>query len=133
MRPEALEEARDWFVRAERDAVTSAQLLSGSPPLLDGVVYHSQQSAEKALKAFLTAHDRPFPRTHDLERLHRMCLAIEPAFGRFALAVQTLNPYATQFRYPGGPIEPPIGEAQRAFQLASEILAFVSQLLFPIP
>jgi hypothetical protein len=37
---------------------------------------------------------------------------------------RTLNPYATLFRYPGGPLEPADDEAERAIQLAREIVDF---------
>lgn len=104
MRPEALEEAHDWLLRARRDLLAVERALSGEPVLGDQAAFHSQQAAEKALKAFLTAHDHPFAKTHNLERLVRLCQRIEWAFVGFLEAAYTLNPYATQFRYPGGPL-----------------------------
>ena len=57
MLPEALEEARDWMVKAERERQAVAFALAGTQFLPDIAVYHAQQAAEKALKAFLAAHD----------------------------------------------------------------------------
>lgn len=101
MRPEALEESRDWLTRAKRDLLVAEQTLRVEPVLAEQVAFHSQQAAEKALKAFLTAHDRPIPRTHNLERLARLCRSVDGGFARFMPAARTLNPYVTQFRYPG--------------------------------
>jgi HEPN domain-containing protein len=131
MRPEALEEAQDWLLRAQRDLLAVERALSGEPVLGDQAAFHSQQAAEKALKAFLAAHDHPFARTHNLERLVRLCQGIDPVFVGFTEAAHTLNPYVTQFRYPGGPLEPALEEAREALRLASEVIEFVRQRLFP--
>jgi len=86
---------------------------------------------EKALKAFLVAHDQPFPKTYNLERLVRLCQHIDSAFVCFMDTAHILNPYVTQFRYPGGPLEPELAEAKEALRLASELVEFVRQQLFP--
>ena len=39
------------------------------PPLIEDALFHCQQAAEKAMKAFLTAHDTAFRKTHDLDEL----------------------------------------------------------------
>jgi HEPN domain-containing protein len=51
--------------------------LAADPPLLDDPMFHCQQAAEKALKAYLTWHDRPFRRTHDLVELGNQCVEID--------------------------------------------------------
>jgi HEPN domain len=43
--------------------------MEGQEPYLDTAVYHCQQAAEKALKAFLTARDIAFEKTHNLVAL----------------------------------------------------------------
>jgi len=47
------------------------------PPLQATAAYHAQQAGEKALKAFLAAHDVAFRPTHSLEELLSQCQAIE--------------------------------------------------------
>ena len=42
-----------------------------------------------------------------------------------AALAQTLDPYATRFRYPGGPLAPPVSEAETALRLAEQIVNFV--------
>jgi HEPN domain-containing protein len=86
MRPEAFAEAQDWLLRAQRELLAVERALSGEPVLGDQAAFHSQQAAEKALKAFLTAHDYSFAKTHNLERLVRLCKSIDPAREALRLA-----------------------------------------------
>ncbi|MBI4495053.1 MAG: HEPN domain-containing protein [Chloroflexi bacterium] len=130
MRPEALLEAQEWLNRANRDLRIAAANLRGAEVFPDAAVFFAQQAAEKALKAFLVAHDHPFPRTHDLERLVEWCETIEGGFAAFLGAARTLSPYAIGFRYPGGPQEPEMAEAQEALGLAGEIVRFVHDRLW---
>ena len=64
---QALVEA--WWTKASHDLAAGRALLAASPPPLDIAVYHCQQAAEKAIKAWLVWKDMPFPKTHDLEAL----------------------------------------------------------------
>jgi len=129
MQPEVVREAQEWLVRAERDVVATEALLATSPPLPDMAVYHAQQAAEKALKAFLAARDQPFEKTHELVPLLDACRKLEPAFAQLLPAAQTLSPYATRFRYPPGPLAPSTTDAETALQLAREVVEFVRQRL----
>jgi HEPN domain-containing protein len=95
----------------------------------DAAAYHAQHAAEKALKGFLTAYGLPFQKTHQLEPLIKVCAMIDPQFQQFIAAAQVLSPYASEFRYPGGRIEPPEAEARDAYQYATDILAFVRDAL----
>jgi HEPN domain-containing protein len=125
MRPEARREADEWMQRAQRDVLIAARALQGTPTLPDQAAYHAQQAAEKALKAFLAASNQRLQKTHNLEHLVTRCRTIDTNFGEFVRAARTLTPYATLFRYPGGPLEPTVDEAERAVQLAREIVEFV--------
>lgn len=131
MRPEALRLAREWIDRAEVDLHLADRALRVPPAIASGAAYHAQQAGEKALKAFLTAHDQAFSYTHDLSQLVPACEALEPGFARFAADAQSLTPYATQFRYPGsgGPLEPALADAEQAVQAADGILRFVRRQL----
>src|SRR4051794_16462263 len=66
MHPSALAEARDWLLRADQDLAVTERLLQ-APPLLGAAAYHAQQAAEKALKAFLAAHNVPVRPTQNLQ------------------------------------------------------------------
>jgi HEPN domain-containing protein len=103
--------------------------LSIPPALAAGAAYHAQQAAEKALKAFLAAHNQPFPFTHNLAVLLPLCQALDTAFLQFASVAATLTPFATQFRYPGGPLEPAAADAEQGLRDAVALVAFVRQRL----
>jgi HEPN domain-containing protein len=60
-------ETREWLDKAFED-LASARVLAGSGHFANALFF-CQQAAEKGLKAFLTWHERPFRRTHDLEEL----------------------------------------------------------------
>jgi HEPN domain-containing protein len=108
----------------------SAQRLLETPhPYLDTAVYHCQQAAEKALKAFLTYHDIAFGRTHDLTELVKLAEGVEPGFTTWMATAQELTPYAVQFRYPGDILEPESEEAERALRQASAFVGFVRTML----
>ena len=92
-------------------------------------MYHCQQSAEKALKAYLTYREVVFQKTHNLSVLLQGCLVFEPDFEILRVSAETLTPFATEFRYPGDVIEPSQDEAAEALEMADLILNFVVQLL----
>jgi len=60
---------RNWLTRASHDLRSSRALAALDDPLLDTAIYHCQQAAEKAIKAWLQSNDDPFPKTHDIEDL----------------------------------------------------------------
>ncbi len=72
-----------WLAKADDDLRVARLLIAEENRLLVAGVYHCQQSAEKALKAWLTCHDCIFPKTHDLETLLHLCRAKEPGFSAY--------------------------------------------------
>jgi len=61
--------------------------------------FHAQQSAEKALKAWLSLRGTPYPKTHDLRVLLRLLeLNKEPGWEQHVEIVD-LTDFAVQFRY----------------------------------
>ena len=55
----------DWIKKSESDLSAAKVLFSNNSPILDICVYHCQQSAEKALKAFLIFKTGKFKKVHD--------------------------------------------------------------------
>ena len=125
MRAEVAAEVREWLERAADDLREAEHDLTAAPPLVRGSVFHSQQAAEKALKAFLTAHDRPFPKTHDLDELGRAVMAHDPTLATVVDRAKDLTPYAWRFRYPGAPTAPTEDETREALTLAREVYAAI--------
>lgn len=120
-------EAKAWMVKAWRDLETARRAADGEPPFYDVAVYHCQQSAEKAVKAFLVHHGKPYEKTHDIEVLADLAGEIDSAFSQLADAADALTPYATRFRYPNSTfsIEPQPVEYREALQHAKTIFEFV--------
>jgi len=56
-------DTRGWLRRAAADLRGAEVDLAADPPLAGDAVFHCQQAAEKALKAFLAWHDVPFRKT----------------------------------------------------------------------
>jgi HEPN domain-containing protein len=71
------------------------------PPLRDLVCFHCQQAAEKYLKALLQDLGVAIPKTHELEQLLDMLLPHHPKLASLRRALQALNRYSVEYRYPG--------------------------------
>jgi len=70
-------------------------------PSYDPSAFHSQQCAEKYLKARLEEGGIAFVRTNDLLVLHQSALRLEPAWVVLQPFLIFLNPFAVAYRYPG--------------------------------
>jgi HEPN domain-containing protein len=84
-------------------------------------VFHSQQAAEKAAKAFLTFRQIPFRKTHDLTDLGSQCVSADPSLEPILREVANLTDYASAFRYPDEPYEPDAAEAAGALAIATRL------------
>jgi HEPN domain-containing protein len=115
------------MVKAWRDLETARRAATGEPPFYDVAVYHCQQAAEKAVKAFLVHHGKPYEKTHDIEVLIDLASEVDSSFNRLADAADALTPYATRFRYPNATfaVEPLPAEYKEAEQHAQAVFDFV--------
>lgn len=75
--PARVEDTRGWLQKAKEDLDIAKELLKPARTLCGGAVFHCQQAAEKALKAFLVWHDVSFRKTHDLKELGGACIKLE--------------------------------------------------------
>jgi HEPN domain-containing protein len=125
--PVRLADTRAWLGRAETDLRSARADLAAAPPILGDALFHCQQAVEKALKAFLTWHDTPFRKTHDLGELGSQCLRIDSSLEPLLRPAAPLTEYAWRFRYPGEPVEPSRGETDAALRLAETIVAAVTE------
>lgn len=116
--------AEDWLRRAHSDLALACL---PRPPgvLLEDLCFHTQQAAEKALKAVLVARSGPVPRTHSIPRL--LELMPQAAVPETVQEAAILTDYAVSARYPGllEPIEE--DELERAIALAEGVVAWASQ------
>jgi HEPN domain-containing protein len=121
MGPDKAAEVKAWLQKAANDLRGAEVDLAASPPLIEDALFHCQQTTEKALKGFLTAHDRTFRKTHDLDELSRACEEIDPSLRAVLDPARDLTVFAWEFRYPGGTSVPSEEEAQRAFATARRV------------
>lgn len=99
--PESIHVVHQSVEKAEEDIANAEYTLTlreGCP--LGTVCFHAQQCAEKYIKALLTLHSVPFPKTHDLPELllqtpKEVGLGLQPA------DVVVINRYSVEARYPG--------------------------------
>ena len=124
-------EAKAWMVKAWRDLETARRAATGEPPFYDIAVYHCQQAAEKAVKAFLVHQGKPYEKTHDIEVLVDLACEVDSSFTKLADAADALTPYASRFRYPNATfaVEPQPSEYTEALQHAKSVYEFVLNLL----
>lgn len=92
----------EWVSKADGDLVVAErELRARKSPVYDAACYHSQQSAEKYLKAFLVSRKENPTRTHNLVELLKLALAHASTFELIRLDLELLNAYAVEIRYPG--------------------------------
>jgi HEPN domain-containing protein len=118
-----------WLIKSQRDLGSAQLLINDKEPYLDVGVYHCQQAAEKALKAYLVYQNVVFEKTHNLVLLLERCTLSESSFEQWKRTAQILTPYATEFRYPGEIVEPELEEAIQALEMAAELIEFVRSVL----
>lgn len=122
---------RTWLIKARNDLGSANRLANGSETYYDTAIYHCQQAAEKAFKAFLVHHDIEFEKIHNLNVLVDLCIAIDAEFNNYLDAAAILTPYATSYRYPNElfELEPEKTQIEEALKLAEQIFNFVMKRL----
>jgi HEPN domain-containing protein len=125
--------ALEWLEGAQDDLyLTKLAICNAERPMFSLACYHSQQAAEKALKAFLTAHlTAPPPYIHDLRTLCGDCITFDTSFATIIKDCAELTPY-NGARYPGTP-RLSEAEANIALEKATKIVKFCHNLLVPAP
>ena len=110
-----------WLHKADQDIRSAEALLSQDTPLLYPSCFHSQQAAEKYLKACLTWHQAEFPKTHVIGELLDLLAKVDASLAESLAGATTLNPYGVEARYPGDMPEPDSAEATKALGLAKKV------------
>jgi HEPN domain-containing protein len=122
-------DAAAWIKFASYDLKTARWELKGK--IFTSACYSSQQSAEKALKAFILAKNKVVPKVHSLDRLLSELKNIGVRVSQIEKAAQELDKYYISTRYPGqyGGPEGMYDEkdAGSAINSAERILEFVQK------
>jgi HEPN domain-containing protein len=122
---------RSWLTKADHDLQNARIVGAAADGPLDTAIYHCQQTAEKAVKAFLVHCGIRPEKTHDIRKLTLQAAAHQPRFNDLLDMAARLTPYAWQSRYPDDLTEtyPTREEFDEALQHAQAIYDFVLNLL----
>ena len=123
--PVLVSDTRLWLIKAANDLRAAEVDLGAEPPLIEDALFHSQQAAEKALKAFLTFHNVPFRKTHNLEEIGEVCLSIDQSLKNGIDETVPLTEYAWAFRYPGNIISVDSTEVQTALKISRKLFRVI--------
>lgn len=121
MQPEKASEVRGWLEKAQLDLRCADADLAAVPPIVEDALFHCQQAAEKAMKAFLVAQDIPFKKTHDLDEIASACEAKDAALFPILDPARELSVFAWTFRYPGDMAAPSLAEARSRLAVARSV------------
>jgi len=92
----------EWVAKAEGDWRTAGrELRAPESPNYDAACFHSQQCAEKYLKAVLAEAGVSFRKTHDLGLLLDLALPLEPSWEELRHPLGRLAALGMEARYPG--------------------------------
>jgi len=114
-----------WLLKAYSDLKSAKKLMEGENKIPDTAIYHAQQSAEKALKAYLSFKQQPIRKTHDVELLTELCIELNAEFNAILEDAKELTGYDIAFRYPDLILEPDEEDVFDAIKKAEKILTFV--------
>ena len=102
MREDPKAEAIRWLTQAEEELKDVVYLMRAKRYYLS--LFLCQQSAEKALKAFVYLREEESIRSHSVAILLRLAAEIDPEFGSLRDA-KRLDDYYIPTRYPNGYLE----------------------------
>ncbi len=131
MRPNKKEEGRRWLIQAERDFNALKDLATGSHYHL--VCFNAQQTAEKALKAFLYYQGKELIFTHSVTKLCEEATQYDDTFTALRKEIKTLDTYYLEARYPNALVDNIPAEffdeddAREAIIMAKKTLEFVKE------
>jgi HEPN domain-containing protein len=116
-----------WVELAEQDYKTAQLLWVRRKPFYYIVCFHTQQCAEKYLKALLVQRGKEFPKVHDLVKIKSLCENAGFLVPVSDQLLQNLTMYAAEIRYPGVPASKE--DAKEAIAIAKQVRHFVRKLL----
>ena len=116
-----LDLVRQWLAKAEDDLAVAAHLVAVGNPYLSAVGFHTQQAAEKFLKAVLVRHQVEFQKTRELEEILDLIETVEPRLAQSLRDAEELTPYGLDILYPGDIPEMTMESAQNAVALAARV------------
>ena len=124
---EDIDLAKQWLDKAQSDLLNVDNNLKSEKIPFDTVCFHCQQAAEKMLKAYLVANQKPYPVSHDLLLILEQIRAIDPGSEKLRETLTLLMPYAVEIRYPDDYYMPSAEDAAEARQAAAKIYDWLKE------
>lgn len=118
-----------WVAKADEDLLAVRNLLSAPVDLAGIICFHSQQAAEKYLKAFIVSHGIKPEYIHDLVRLLKVCTLSDASLASMESDCRELTSYAADVRYPDFEEETTEEMARSAFAAAERICNAIRERL----
>jgi HEPN domain-containing protein len=128
-RPPSRHSAGAWIAKADEDIDAAILCLGTGERMTNVAAFHTQQAAEKLLKALIAMAGIEPPRVHDLAELNDLAAGTAPGIGRLSDAIETITSWAVLTRYPArGDTPPPTsGEIGDVLSLVKQLRALVAQ------
>ena len=92
--------AKSWFEKASQDLRMAKVLFEADQSFLSGTAFMCQQSVEKCIKGFLVKNNKRPEKTHDLVKLSKEALKLNPNLKSITQDMEALTEYAVSYRYP---------------------------------
>ena len=118
-----------WLQRAKSNLNLAEKGSCIQDVYLEDLCFHTQQAAEKALKALCVGEEIEFPKTHSLVMLMDILQRAGIEIPEQIKSADVLTQYAVETRYPGLEEEITNEEYQQAYQLAASVLTWVEEEL----
>ena len=122
-----LETARRWLAQAEHVLEMTETLLEHG--FWSDTCFHSEQTAQLALKAFLYSQGRRFINIYSVRELAFNCENMDPEFSVFADYGMFLDRYYLATRYPDALPEPAIPFESFSEQEAVQALGYATEMV----
>lgn len=119
-----------WIIKAEKDLLTAERELTFKNPVTESVCFHSQQAAEKFLKAYLVKHQIFFTKTHKIIDLLELCSTVDKSFKSELEDADNLTDYAVTIRYPDVWFEPSLEQAKESLNIAKKVKTFTLKKIY---
>ena len=113
----------EWINKAEGDWRMAQREIRVADPVWDGICFHTQQCAEKYIKAFLEEHMIAFQKTHDLVELVDLGSGLLPELDPLRPQLAHLSTFGIATRYPGAQADQQA--ADEALRTAEEVRTVV--------
>lgn len=111
---------QQWLDKARKDLNAGEILLRQDFEDYENAAFHTQQAAEKFIKALLVRHQIEFPKSHDIALLRQLVARVDPRLAEKLATADPLTPYGVEFRYPGDLPSVTREDGKKALRLAGQ-------------